>query len=65
MGRNWADRLILAGVFLIFFGGYLLFLKEAAANQQQQIFRISVFAAGVLLSLLGGIWKAIAGNRGS
>ena len=58
MGKSWADRLLAAGGFLLLFGAYLLFLKEPAANQQQQFFRIGIVALGLILGVVGLIMKA-------
>lgn len=63
MGTTWPDRLIFAGTFSAFFGGYLLFLKGPAANPTQQYFRIGVLAAGILLGIAGLVWKASLTSR--
>jgi hypothetical protein len=63
VGKSWADKLIGAAAFLLFFGAYLLFLKGPAVNQQQQAFRISVAALGFILGIVGIIMK-VSGGRG-
>ena len=63
MGKAWSDRLIYAGGFLLFFGGYPLFLKGPAANQQQQFFRIGIAGTGLALGLVGLVMK-LSGGRG-
>ncbi len=65
MGKSWADRLLASGAFLLLFGGYLLFLKGPAANQQQQSFRVGVVALGFILAAVGLIMKASGGRGGA
>jgi hypothetical protein len=52
-------------VFLVLFGGYLLFLKGPAANQPQQFYRIGIVALGVVLGVAGQIMKASGGRGGA
>ena len=59
-----ANRLIRVGVFLGLFGVYLLFIKEAAVNSQQQTFRFAVPALGLVLCVVGFILKASSGRGG-
>ncbi len=56
------DKIIYSGGFLTAFGAYLLFIKEPAANEQQRIFRIAIFGAGIVIALLGIVLKAILGK---
>lgn len=65
MGKTWADRLTAAGAFLGFFGAYLLFLKEPAINEQQQLFRVGVAIVGPILGVIGIIMKATGGRGGA
>ena len=64
MQKSWADRLVLAGAFLLLFGGYLHFLKGPAASQQQQFYRIGVATVGFILGAIGLIMKATGGRGG-
>jgi hypothetical protein len=64
VGKTWSDRLIFAGGFLLLFGAYLVFLKGPAVNQQQQFFRIGIFAVGLVLGLIGAAMKLSGGRRG-
>jgi hypothetical protein len=59
---SWADRLGLAGAFLGFFGGYLIFAKGPAANPQQYWFRIAVAGVGIALGVAGLLMK-LSGPR--
>ena len=65
MRKSWADKLIAAGAFLLFFGAYLLFIKGPAGNQQQQLFRIGIVALGFALGIVGFIMKASGGRGGA
>ena len=61
VGKTWADRLLVAGLFL---GGMsiYLFTRGPAVSEQHRLFRLAVPAVGLLLVIIGSVMKA-SGRR--
>ena len=58
MGKPWSDKLIMAGIIILFCGAYLMFLKGPAVNQQQQYYRVGMVAVGAVVGAVGLALKA-------
>ena len=57
MGKNWPALLVGVGVFLGFFGAYLIIFRGPAANQAQLVFRLGLAVLGTILCLVGVVSK--------
>jgi len=61
--RDWLEKLTIPFLFAWMFGGYLLFFKGPAGNGKQQVFRIAVFAIGMVGSPIILGLKALRNHR--
>ena len=57
-GRGF-DTLNFLFMFMVLFGGYMLFLKGPATNSAQLAFRIGVFAVGLVGSIALLVLRAV------
>ena len=53
------DKLNFLFMFMLLFGGYMLFLKGPASNSGQLAFRIGVFAVGLVGSVVLLVLRAV------